>query len=168
MRVRVWLVVRGLLAVGMILSVAGCMGAWFDPPQVATFFLGKPVISEGQGEVTISVTNMPDGGLAAIHVHFGGMTYNEEKISDLAVVGLNGFGNGASDQPVASEFTDGEGGFILINLLGVENGAILKLTFKASGNVTIGDIVLIKDQIDLTNDAITLIDSWNLPAYYAK
>ena len=163
MGARVWLVVRGLLIVGMILAIAGCMGAWFEPSQVATLFLGKPVISEGQGEVTISVSNMPDGGLAAIHVHFGGMTYNEQKISALEIVEVNGF------ILLDSEFANGEGSFILINIFSaVENGAILKLTFTAGGNVSIGDIVLIKDQIELTSNAFALIDPWTLPAYYAE
>ena len=163
MRGKIWLGTRGLLAVGIILSLAGCMGAWFEPSKDPTLFLGEPVISEGQGEALISVTNMPDGGLAAIQVDLGGMTYNTEKISDLEIAGINGF------IVLKSQFAEGKGGFMLINIFaGVETGAILKLTFKASGNVKIGDIVLIKDQITLVSDALALITTWNLPAYYAK
>ena len=163
MRAKMWLVVRSLLVASLLLSLVGCMGGWLNQSNRPTLYLGKPVISNGQGELTVSVTNMPDGGLAAIQVDLGGMTYDPEKISDLKVAGLNGF------IVLKSEFAEGKGHFMLIDILsGVENGSILKLTFSAHGNVTVGDIVLSKDKIKLVSDAVATIDTWNLPAYYAE
>lgn len=105
---------------------------------------------------------MPDGGLAAIHVTLGGLLYDEEKVSAIAVEGLNGFA------VAVSQFAAGEGGFILWNLSGVESGPILQLTFHAHGSVKYGDIQLLADHISLVSDALSLIEGWKTPAYYAR
>jgi hypothetical protein len=50
----------------------------------------------------------------------------------------------------------------------VENGAILKLKFTASGNAKTGDIVLFANHITLVSDLITDILDYRVPAYYAQ
>lgn len=150
-------VVGGLLAL-----LLGCFGPWFGGAPVPKLYLGEPVIENGQGTLRISVSNVPNGGLAAIHVALGGLLYDEEKVSNLAVVGLNGF------TVLIQQFVDGEGGFILTNTSGIESGPILRLTFKAHGNVKYGDIQLLASFITLVDDALVVVDGWNTPAYYAR
>jgi len=105
---------------------------------------------------------MPNGGLAGIHVDLGGLLYDQEKVSNLAVEGLNGF------VVLIQQFVDGEGGFILVNISRIESGPILRLTFEAHGNVKYGDIQLLADSITLVDDALLLVKDWNTPAYYAR
>jgi len=166
MRRRMMLWRRDASAAGlMILSVlilAGCFGPWFRSEPTPTLYLGEPVIDNGQGSLRIAVADMPNGGLAGIHVALGGLLYDQEKVSNLAVEGLNGF------VALIQQFADGEGGFILTNVSGIESGPILRLTFEAHGNVKYGDIQLLADSITLVDDALLLIEDWNTPAYYAR
>jgi len=163
-RMRLWR--RNASAAGlMILSVlilAGCFGPWFGGMPFSKLFVGEPVIADGQGSVLVSVANMPNGGLAAIQVDLGGLVYDEEKLSNLAVEGLNGFA------VLIQQFAGGEGGFILTNASGFESGPILRLTFEANGNVRYGDIQLLAAPITLVDDALLLIEDWNTPTYYAR
>jgi len=149
----------------MILSVlvlAGCFGPWFRSEPTPTLYLGEPVIDNGQGSLRISVADMPNGGLSGIHVALGGLLYDQEKVSNLAVEGLNGF------VVLIRQFANGEGGFILANVSGIENGPILRLTFEAHGNVKYGDIQLLSNSVTLVDDALLLVEGWNTPAYYAR
>ena len=143
-------------------ALAGCFGPWFASVPVPKLYLGEPNIENGQGTVLVSVASIPNGGLAAIQVDPGGLLYDEEKLSNLVVEGLNGFA------VLIQQFADGEGGFILMNTSGVESGLILRLTFETHGNVRYGDIRLLVDSIILVDDALLLIDDWNTPAYYAR
>ncbi|MFC2106002.1 hypothetical protein ACFLS0_04560 [Candidatus Bipolaricaulota bacterium] len=156
---------KGSVAWLMILlasTLVGCFGPWFESTPVPKLYFGEPIIENGQGSVRISVSCMPNGGLAAIQVNLGGLLYDEEKLSNLVAEGLNGF------VVLIQQFTDGEGGFILTNTTGVESGPILRLTFKAHGNVKCGDIQLLADSITLVDDALLLVDDWDTPAYYAR
>lgn len=160
-----------LLAVVLALGLTACMGGWFTPQLRATLIVGDPVAKGGKFEVIISVTNMPDGGLASIAVDADGMTYDNAKISNIGATGLNGF------TVTASEFNDatGKGRFVIANpATGVEGGTILKLTFDANAAVTSADIGssrFTKSKITLGSDLNTLITTWTLgtaKAYYAK
>lgn len=156
-------VLAGLVTLLLIGALSGCMESWFQRQARPTLYLGKPVVVGTQGEVSILVSDMPDGGLSGIQADLGGMTYNHDKISNIEIVGENGF------IVLASSFVDGKGSFMLINLLsGVENGAILKLKFTVSGNVKTGDIVLFKQYITLVSDSFTDIVDYRIPAYYAQ
>ena len=149
-------------AIVIIIILIGCFGPWFDKQPTPVLYLGEPVVQGGQGHLVISVADMPDGGLAAIHVGLGGLLYDEEKVAAIVIEGLNGFA------VAVSQFADGEGGFILWNLFGVETGPILRLTFDACANVKWGDIQLLADHITLCSDALGCIENWKTPAYYTK
>lgn len=156
-----WVLVAlvGLVLVGVL---SGC-GTWFPAVTRPTLYLGKPVITGNQGEISLLVSDMPGGGLSGIQVDLGGMTYNQEKILGIQVVGENGF------ESVFSSFAAGKAAFMLINnSSGVVNGVILKFTFTTNGNVKSGDIALFASQITLTSD--TYVDNFDfrVPAYYAE
>jgi hypothetical protein len=156
-------VLAGLVTLLLVGALSGCMESWLQGSTRPTLYLGKPVVVGTQGEVSILVSDMPDGGLSAIQVDLGGMTYNRDKISNVEVVGESGF------IVLVSSFADGKGSFMLINLLsGMENGAILKLKFTTSGNVKTGDVVLFANHITLVSDLITDILDYRVPAYYAQ
>jgi len=154
--VAVWIVV---IAAGVL---AGCFGPWLRGEPTPALYLGEPAIVAGQGQLLISVASMPNGGLAGIQVDLGGLLFDEEKVSNLVVEGLNGFA------VLIQQFVDGEGGFILANVSGIESGPILRLTFDVHGNVKYGDIQLLADSVTLVDDAFLLVEDWSTPAYYAR
>jgi hypothetical protein len=160
MRERRW--IRGALIVLILLASAGCTGPWLGVSVSSTLYLGEPEVAGPQSTLTIWVAGMPDGGVAAIHVQIDGLLYDPEKISALAVEGCSGF------VVTNSQFADGEGGFLMVNLSGVEAGPVAKLTFTAHGNVKDGDVQLLADRITLVSDAYTFITDWKTPAYYAR
>ena len=152
------------VGVGVLMLVA-CIGPWFARDVKPMLFFGEPVVVGNQGEILLSVSNMPDGGLSAIHVHLKGMGYDKTRISEVAIEGLNGF------MVVNNQFDDanGKGSFILLNIFsGVETGEIARLTFTASGRVQDGDFALTKSLIDLVSNTLTPIVDWTLPVYYAR
>jgi hypothetical protein len=154
--------IRGMLSVLILVSLAGCMGPWFGGAVSTTVYLGEPEITGQQGTLTLWVAGMPDGGVAAIHVQIDGLVYDGERISGLAVEGCSDF------VVTNSQFADGEGGFLMVNLSGVEAGPVARLTFTAHGNVKDGDVQLVADRITLVSDAYTFITDWKTPAYYAR
>lgn len=155
----------GFVLILGVLALSGCIGGWFQRDVKPMLFFGEPVITGNQGEVILSVSAMPDGGLSGIHVDLGGLMYDKSMISDVVVEGLSEFIVVAS----GSDDGTGKGSFILINIFsGVETGEIAKLTFKASGNVQDGDFVLSKPEIDLVSNLLTPIVEWVLPIYYAR
>jgi hypothetical protein len=88
--VRIWLIVSGLLAVGLIIGLYACMGQWFTQEQPPAVIIGQPVITGNCGEVIISVMNMPNEGMASMEVDLDGMAYTTTKISNIVVAGWNG------------------------------------------------------------------------------
>ena len=150
------------LGLAVMLLLVGCISSWLVRDATPTLYLGEPVLDGSRGHLSISVTNMPDAGLAAIHVGLGGLLYDEEKVSAIATEGLKGF------VVLVSQFANGEGGFLLVNLSAVENGPILRVTFDAHGNVKYGDIRLLADHITLVSDVLAPIENWKTPAYYAR
>jgi hypothetical protein len=157
-----------LLAVGLLLALTACMGAWFTQDQHAYLVIGAPVVSGTHGEVIISVVNMPQEGMASLAVDVDGMTYNNAKITNIVLAGLNGF------TVLASEFDDttGKGRFVIANAnAGSVGGTVAKLAFDASGNIAAGDVTFHKPHITLGSHLNTLIMGWELStnkAYYAK
>lgn len=146
----------------ILVASAGCTGPWFGAPVSTTLYLGEPDVTGQQGTLTLWVAGMPSGGTAAVHVRIGGLRYDGEKITDLAVEGCSDF------VVTNSRFADGEGGFLMLNLSGVEAGPVARLTFTAHGNVKDGDVQLLADRITLVSDAYTFITDWKTPAYYAR
>jgi hypothetical protein len=107
-------------------------------------------------EIVLSVAKMPQGGLAAIHVHPGGLFYSPGGLSRLDVQGLNGF------IAVASHVDeDGKASFILLNVAaGVETGDIARLTFVPSREAQGGDFILVNSLIELVGDQLSPIGQW--------
>ncbi len=156
-------VLAALLMLLLIAALSGCIESWFQRQAHPTLYLGKPVVVGTQGEVSILVEDMPDGGLSGIQVDLGGMTYNQEKISNIQVVGDNSF------IVLDRSFADGKGSFMLIDISGgVENGKILTFRFTITGNVKTGDIVLFANRIALVSNDLTPIIDYRIPAYYAQ
>ena len=89
--VRMRLVVLGLLSVGLIVALTACMGQWFTHEQKATLIIGQVVLTGNRGEVLVSVTNMPQEGLASIAIDNLGITYINIKDASIEATGLNGF-----------------------------------------------------------------------------
>jgi len=168
--VRMRLVVAGMLAVGLILALTACMGHWFTPKQEATLIIGKSVITGNRGEVVISVTNMPNKGLASIAIDDLGITYTNIKASSIEATGLNGF------TVLAQDFTTttGKGRLVAANpTSGSVGGTIIKVTFEVTGanptfEIQVGD----KGKVTLGSALNTLITTWDLSSnaadYYAK
>ena len=99
-------------------------------------------------------------------VKVDGMTYTNTKISNISVVGLNGF------TVLASAFATGKGEFVIANAnAGSVGGTVAKLTFDATGNVGTADVTFNKPHIELGSHLNTLITDWQPStnkAYYAK
>lgn len=156
----------GLLGVAACIALTACISQWLAPPVEPTLAIGDPVVAGGRGEVLLSVVDMPDGGLAAMAVLPGGMTYAPAKVTNVTLVGLNGF------IVLASEFAGGHGRFVIVNpSAGRAVGPIAKLTFDVSGAVTSGDLAFVVANIQLGSDEGALIASWVLGTgkpYYAE
>jgi len=170
--VRMRLVVLGLLAVGLILALTACMGHWFTPKQEATLIIGKLALSGNRGEVLISVTNMPNQGLASIAIDDQGITFDDIEAASIEVTGLNGF------TVLAQDFTTtaGNGRLVAANpTSGSVGGTILKITFETTGaNPRLTIEQADKEKVTLGSALNTLIaqGAWNLSSnatdYYAK
>ena len=121
-----------LLAVVLALGLTACMGGWFTPQLRVTLIVGDSVAKGGKFEVIISVTNMPDGGLAGIQFGTVGneaLTFTNVKMASVVATGLNGFIVTAKDFTT----TPNKGSLIAVNAAtGIEGGTVLKLTFEAT------------------------------------
>jgi hypothetical protein len=150
---------RRLAALGLALlalTLSGCIGAWFGRDTKPRLFLSSPANIGDEWEIVLSVAKMPQGGLAAIHVHPGGLFYSPGGLSRLDVQGLNGF------IAVASHVDeDGKASFILLNVAaGVETGDIARLTFVPSREAQGGDFILVNSLIELVGDQLSPIGQW--------
>jgi len=159
-------VVLGLLAVALILGLTACMGGWFTHEQNATLIIGQPAISGNRGEVLISVTNMPNQGLASIAIDDQGITFDDINAASIEVTGLNGFTVLASDFTTTTD----KGSLAAANSTsGSAGGTILKITFEVTGaNPT---FTLDKTKVSIGNALNTLITAWDLnidTTYYGK
>jgi len=156
-------VVVGVLAVGLIFALTACMGGWFTHEQKATLIIGQPAISGNRGEVLISVTNMPNQGLASIAIKDQGITTANIDPASVQVEGLNGF------MVLASEFVGTDGRLAAANpTSGSVGGTILKISFE----VTAANPTLTVDQAKVdTGSALNTLITCDLntdTSYYAK
>jgi hypothetical protein len=159
-----------LLAAGLLLVLTACMGGWFTQQQNATLVIGKPVVSGGRGEVMISVTDMPNQGLASIAIDDLGITYNDIDSASIETEGLNGF------TVLAQDFTTtaGKGRLVAANpTSGSVGGTIIKITFEVTGaNAAFGIADADKGKVELGSHLGTLITTWDLSSstadYYAR
>jgi hypothetical protein len=167
MRGRIQSALLAALATGLVLGLSACMGNWLGTSTKATLIIGDPVVSTGKGQVILSVSDMPDEGLASLAVDLGGMTYTT-KVSNVVVTGMNGF------TVLAQKFDGGNGRFVIVNpASGTVTGPVAKLEFDMTGTVTRDDFTFVKPNIELGSALDTLIatTTWVLgpgKAYYAK
>jgi hypothetical protein len=145
------------------------MGAWFEPNSEPALIIGNPIIVEDQGEVLISVANIPGQGLAGIAIDAGGITYNEVRAASITVTGLNGF------KVLAYDFTTdpGKGRLVAVNpSTGNIGGTILRIKFEASGADPVFALDSSEgDKIRLGSNLDTIISDCTLgkdKAYYVK
>jgi hypothetical protein len=166
MRGRIQVALLAALATGLVLGLSACMGNWLGTQTKATLIIGDPVVSTGKGQLILSVSDMPDEGLASLAVYLGGMTYVTTKVSNVVVTGMNGF------TVLASQFVGGNGGFVIVNpTSGTVTGPVAKLEFDVTGTVASTDFTFAKTNITLGSELNTLITTWDLgtgKAYYAK
>ncbi len=166
MRGRIQSALLAALATGLVLGLSACMGNWLGTQTKPTLIIGDPVVSTGKGQVILSVSDMPDEGLASLAVDVGGMTYVTTKVSNIVVTGMNGF------TVLAQEFVGGNGRFVLVNpTSGTVTGPVAKLEFDMTGTVTRADFTFAKLNIELGSALDALIATWVLgegKAYYAK
>ena len=165
-------VVLGLLAMGLILALSACMGQWFTGQQTATLIIGKPVITGNHGEVLISVTNMPNQGLASIAIGDKGISFNDIKAASIVATGLNGF------TVLAQDFTTtaNKGRLVAANATsGSVGGTIIKITFETIGAnpaFRIADADKVKVTLGSALNTLIAQGAWNLSSnttdYYAK
>lgn len=158
-----WLAVSAV-GVMVILSLTACMNP-LTGPKTATLVLGEVHQIGGHGEILLSVVNMPDGGLASVAVQITGIQYDQTKISNVAIAGLNGF------DVLAEQFVSGSGGFVVAHpCAGLPSGEFAKLTFDANASVSLLDFAFTKSDIDMGDDSNNVIvfqmtDDYN---YYAN
>lgn len=160
-----------VFASGLVVGLTACMGHWFTPEQGATLIIGKPAVFGNRGEVLISVTDMPDQGLASIAIDDQGITYNGDiDAASIEAEGLNGF------TVLAQDFTTtaNKGRLVAANpLSGSVGGTILKITFEVIGaNPAFGIEDADKGKVEMGSHLNTLITTWDLSSrvadYYAK
>jgi hypothetical protein len=162
---RTGFIALALLALGIVLSLGGCMGHWFTSEPQPMLIVGQAVASGGKWEVIVSVVNMPDGGLAGIEIDDGGITLIQIDAATISATGLNGFVLITEDYTAPAP----AGCLIATNAAtGNESGPILKFSFDSTGANP--EVILAKAKIKLLSDAFTWITNWDFgtKAYYAE
>ena len=137
-----------LFVLGFIVAtgLTACMNV-ISTPQVPTLILGEVVIIGGRGELLLSVTNMPDSGLASVAVDLGGIMYDPAKISNVTLEGVFGF------KIVVEQFVGGIGGFVAVQpSAGLPGGGFVKLCFDVTGNVSLADFQFTKADFTFADD----------------
>ncbi len=168
MRSKGRLILAGLVAAALAVSLFGCMGNWFTQTQTASLIIGNPVISGTTGMILVSVTSMPNNGLASLAVRTGGLTLLKDKVANVKVTGLNGF------TVLAQDFNQTTGAlrFVVANAnAGSVGGTVAEVAFTGTGTITSGDIKATAADIQLGSAGNALITAWQLvagQAYYAK
>jgi outer membrane protein assembly factor BamB len=125
---RIFFVLPLLLAVGVLLT--SCVST-----SPALFFSGNGLSSDpatryGPTQITLVASNMPDGGLAAISVANGGMTFDPHRVQINSITGVNGF------TVLASVIDNGAGkvSFAAVNPAnGVTQGPIVRFNITITG-----------------------------------
>lgn len=157
---RLMAVLTGGVAVSLVL--AACAGFWNTGPKLGTLVVGPVVVTGPDGYVRISVTDMREGGLAAIQLGIVGdeaITFSDIDPVSVAIEGKNEF------VVLAQDFATNPGkGTLLAATPGtaVVAGEILKLVFKITGpNPT---LTVAKSKVTLASDSNAIISVWNLSA----
>ncbi|MFC2100040.1 hypothetical protein ACFLSF_04340 [Candidatus Bipolaricaulota bacterium] len=158
-----------LAALAVALGITACMH-WFTGPPVPTLIIGPVTIVGNRGEILLSVTDIPGGGLASMAVNvLTGIQFDPAKVANVAVVGLVGF------EVLAQQFgvvNPNFGGFLVAHAVtGLPAGDFVKLVFDVTGpTVTLADFTFNQPSIDLGDDtnqdvAYQIRDAYK---YYAK
>lgn len=140
-----------------LLALFACTGLW-NTVSEPTLVIGHPVFQGGQGYILLSVTNMPESGVATLAIEDLGYA----NMTDVRVEGEGGF------LTLFEEFVGGQGTFLVAHPInGIRSGKIAKLIFQPTGvpSITFGpttDVTLGSG----TNDHITAQIDLD-PGYYA-
>ena len=150
------------LLVALVGVLAGCSHLWAPPKP--TLIFGPPVVEGDHGKIVVSVADMPQDGVGAIGVAFGGISYPADKMGAFSVKGMNGF------EVLAWDFHDGEGGFVAVSTTAMESGPIAVIEFEAEGAISPAEIGIDAAKISLASAHNTLIEGFEIsrPAYYAR
>ena len=161
----------GLLVVtaSLALVLTSCFGHWLTPPTIAKLILSDPIHVGGKYEVLISVTDMPDGGIAGIQLGTEiapAITFTNVDVATITTEGLNGF------EVTSQTYTAGApatGCLIAVNgAASIESGTVLKLSFEATGDPT---VTLDESLVSSANGVPAWIFAWNLATdidYYTR
>jgi hypothetical protein len=157
-----------LLWLGLLILIStlwGCTNLWAPAPpdHIPKLIFGPPVVEGDHGKIVVSVVDMPQDGVGAIAVEFGGIIYPTAKMSDFQVKGVNGL------QALAWDFHDGKGGFVAVSTTAIASGPVAVISFTVTGPVGSG-IVVYAAKISLASAHNTLIQGFKIsqPAYYAR
>jgi len=142
-----------LVALAIALGITACMN-WFTGAPVPTLIIGPVTLLSGgtRGEILLSVTDMPGGGLASMAANvLTGIQFDPAKVANITVVGLAGF------EILAQQFgipNPNFGGFFAAHAVtGLAAGDFAKLVFDVTDpSVTINDFVFNPASIDLGDD----------------
>ncbi len=151
-------------ALVMVSGITACMHG-FNDDSVPTLIVSPVTISGNQGEILLSVENMPDGGLASLAVSLGGIAYDPAKISNVSVEALLGF------TILAEQFDSDDGGFVVAHsCAGLHDGGFVRLKFTVKGAPTLADFTITEADISMGDDdnnaiAFQIQDEFE---YYAK
>lgn len=163
MRLKAARLLGTVMLFGALLWLVGCAHLW-QPPKPTTVVFGPPLIEGDVGKIVVSVANIPDKGLGAMAVKFGGFEYPADKMEGITVVGESGF------EALAWKFSGGKGGFVLASSSGIKTGPVAEIRFRANGKVNPAEIHIDPGRISLASAENRLIEGVevSLPAYYAR
>ncbi|MFC2108425.1 hypothetical protein ACFLS5_03085 [Candidatus Bipolaricaulota bacterium] len=158
-----------IVLMSLALVLTSCFGHWFTPPMIAKLIVSDPIRVGGKYEVLISVTDMPDGGIAGIQLGTQAqpaITFTNVDVATITTEGLNGF------QVTSQTYTAGPpatGCLIAVNgAASIESGTVLKLSFEVTGDPT---VTLDEGLVSSANGVPAWIFAWNLATdidYYTK
>jgi hypothetical protein len=125
---RIFFVLPLLLGVGVLLTscVSTSPALFFS----SNGFSSDPATRYGPTQITLIASNMPDGGLAAISVANGGMTFDPHRVQITGISGLNGFTVLAS----VIDNVAGKVSFAAVNPAnGVTQGPVVRFNISVKG-----------------------------------
>ena len=158
-----------VVAASLVLILTSCFSHWLTPPTIAKLIVSEPVLVGGRYEVSISVVDMPDGGVAGIQLGTVGapvIEFTNVDVSTITAEGLSGF------EVTSQLYSAGppiEGCLVAVNgVAPIESGLVLKLSFEATGAPT---VTLDEARVSLANSGPGWLLAWDLVtdmAYYTK